>query len=87
MSLRMVALELLAVGAVLSLISIVLFVMFGAAISLLTVVRARHQLRRCAGQLDRLPGLSGSKDLAEIDAALERIMSEERGVLPGRVPG
>ena len=87
MSLLMVALELLAVGAVLSLISIVLFVMFGAVISLLTVARARHQLGRCAGQLDRLPGLSGNKDLAEIDAALERIMSEERGALPGRVPG
>jgi hypothetical protein len=87
MSLRMAALDLLAVGVVLSLISIVLFVMFGAVISLLTVASARRQLRRCAGHLDRLPGLSGSKDLAEIDAALERIMSEEGGALPGRVPG
>jgi hypothetical protein len=87
MSFGMVALDLLAVGAVLSLISIVLFILFGIAISLLTVARARHKFRRCAGHLERLPGLSGSDELAEIDAALERIMSEERGALPSRVPG
>ena len=87
MSLRAVVLDLLAVLVVLSLISIVLFGLFGAVMSLVTVARARRQLRRCAGRLDQLPGFSGSKDLAEFDAALERIMTEECGVLPGRLPG
>jgi hypothetical protein len=87
MSLRMVALDLLAVGVLLSLISIVLFALIGTAIGLLTVARARRQLRRCAGHLGLLPGFSGSEDLAEIDEALERIMSEECRALPGRLSG
>jgi hypothetical protein len=79
MSLRTVALDLMAVGVLLSLLTIVLFVVFGAVISLLTLARARSQHGRHTGQL---PGLFGSEDLAEIDVALERIMSEESGALP-----
>jgi hypothetical protein len=87
MSLRMVAFDLLAVLVLLSLISIVLLVVFGAAIGLLTVARAKRQLRRGAGHLDKLPGFSGSKDLIEIDASLDRIMTEECGALPRCLPG
>lgn len=87
MSLRMVASDLLAVLAVLSLVSIVLFVVFGAAMGLLTVARAKRQLRLDAGRLDKLPGFSGSRDLIEIDASLERVMAEECGALAGRLPG
>ena len=89
MSFRAVALDLLAVGAVMSLVSIVLFLMFGAAISLLTVARARRQLLRSASASARgqLPGFLSSKDIAEIDEALERIMSEECRALPGGTPG
>lgn len=87
MSLRMVASDLLAVLVLLSLISIVLFVVFGAAMGLLTVARAKRQLGRDAGRLDKLPGLSGSRDLIEIDASLERIMAEECGALASRLPG
>lgn len=87
MALRMVVSDLLAVLVVLSLISIVLFVVFGAAMGLLTVARAKRQLRRDTGRLDKLPGFSGSRDLLEIDASLERIMAEERGPLASRLLG
>ncbi len=87
MSLRAVAFDLLAVLVLLSLISIVLFVVFGATIGLLTVARAKREVRRCAGHLDTLPGFPGGKDLIEIDASLERIMADECGALAGRPPG
>jgi hypothetical protein len=82
MALRTIALDLSAVGVLLSLISIILFVAFGVAISLLTVARARRQLRRLTARIGPSPGLFASKDLAEIDEALERIMSEECAALP-----
>jgi hypothetical protein len=87
MALRTIVLDLLAVGVLLSLFSIVLFVMFGVATGLLTVVHARRQRRRLAARIWPLPGLPASKDLAEIDEALERIMSEESAALPGTLPG
>jgi hypothetical protein len=87
MALRTIALDLLAVGVLLSLFSIVLFVMFGVATGLLTVARARRQRRRLAARIGPLPGLPASKDLAEIDEALERIMSEEYAALPRSLPG
>jgi hypothetical protein len=87
MSLRMIVSDLLAVLVVMSLTSIVLFVGFGAAMGLLTVARAKRQLRRDPGRLDELPGFSGSRDLIEIDASLERIMAEECGALASRLPG
>jgi hypothetical protein len=77
MMLRTVALDLWAAGVLLSLASIVLAAVSWAVVCLLTLARARRQLRQRA----RCPGMSG--DLAEIDEALERILSEERGVLPG----
>lgn len=87
MSFRMVASDLLAVLVLLSLISIVLFVVIGAAVGLLTLARAERQLRRRTGHLCKLPGFSGSKDMIEIDASLERIMAEERAAVPGLLPG
>jgi hypothetical protein len=87
MALRTIALDLLAIGVLLSLFSIVLFVMFGVAAALLTVARARRQRRRFAASIGPLPGLPASKDLAVIDEALERIMSEEYAALPGSFPG
>lgn len=86
MPLRMVASDVLAVLVLLSLISIVLFVVAGAAIGLLTVARATRQLRRGTGRLGKLEGFAGNQDLIDIDASLERIMAEERGALAGRLP-
>jgi len=77
MVLRTAALDLWAAAVLLSLASIVLASVSWAAVCLLTVAHARRQLRRRARCPSRLPGLS--KDLAEIDEALERILSEERG--------
>jgi len=74
---RTVALDLWAAGVVLSLASIVLAGASWAAVCLLTVARARRQLRRRARYPGLLPGMS--EGLAEIDEALERILSEERG--------
>jgi hypothetical protein len=74
---RTVAFDLLAAGVALSLASIVLASASWAAVSLLTLARARRQLRMRARYPGPLPGMS--EDLAEIDEALERILSEERG--------
>jgi hypothetical protein len=81
MALRTAALDLWVAGVLLSLASIVLAGVSWAAVCLLTLARARRQLRQQARCLSALPGMSG--DLAEIDEALERILSEERGTLPG----
>jgi hypothetical protein len=80
MALRTVALDLWVAGVLLSLASIVLASVSWAAVCLRTLARARRQLRQQARCLSALPGMSG--DLAEIDEALERILSEERGALP-----
>jgi hypothetical protein len=85
MVLRTVALDLWAAAVLLSLASIVLAGMSWAAVCLLTMTRARRQFRRRARCPSRLPGVS--EDLAEIDEALERILSEERGALPGSLAG
>jgi hypothetical protein len=77
MVLRTVALDLWAAGVVLSLASILLASASWAAVCLLTLARARRQLRMRARYPGPLPGMS--EDLAEIDEALERILSEERG--------
>ena len=79
MVLRTVALDVWAAGVLLSLASIAVFAVSWAAVCLFTLGRARRQLRR-AKSPSLLPGMS--TDLAEIDEALERILSEERGVLP-----
>jgi hypothetical protein len=79
MVLRAVALDLWAAGVLLSLATIAVFGLSWAAVCLVTLARARRQLRR-AKSPSPLPGMS--PDLAEIDEALERILSQERGVLP-----
>jgi hypothetical protein len=87
MSLRTVALDVLAVGVLLSLLSTVLFVLLAGATSMMTVARARRQLRRHTSQIGQIPGLSDSRYFAEIDEALERVMSEESGALAKSLPG
>jgi hypothetical protein len=77
---RTVAADLWAAAVLLSLASIVLAAVSWAAVCLLTVARARRQLRQRARCPSPLPGTSDG--LAEIDEALERILSEEGGVLP-----
>jgi hypothetical protein len=81
MSLRVVALDVLAVSVLLSLLCIVLFILLAAATSLMTLAHARRQLRQHGCQTGRFPGLSDSQDLADINEALERVMNEEGGVL------
>lgn len=83
MVLRAVALDLWAAGVLLSLASIAVFGVSWAAVCLLTLARARRQLR-VAKSSSPLPGMSA--DLAAIDEALERILSEERSVLPSSLP-
>ncbi len=80
---RAVVLDLLAAGVLLSLASIAVFGVSWAAVCLLTLARARRQLRR-AKPRSPLPFMSA--DLAEIDEALERILRQERGVLPSSLP-
>ena len=76
MTLSRVALDLWTASVVLSLAGIVLAAVSWAAVCLYTVARARRQLRQRARRPRPLPGMSG--DLAEIDEALEGILSEER---------
>ena len=78
-----VALDLLMAGVVLSLISIALFFVFGAGVSLLTVAGAGRRARRRACQLDELSHGCPVDELAEIDKALDRVLAEEQGLLPG----
>ncbi len=66
-------------GVVLSLISVGAFVVAGAAAGVLTLLRARSRALRRHRQLSEL-NLTG---IDEIDEALDRILSEERGALPG----
>jgi hypothetical protein len=86
-SLRAVALDALAVGILLSLLSIVLFFLLASVTSLTTVARARRQLRQHARKIGEIPGLSDRADLVGIDEALERVMSEESGALARILPG
>ncbi len=79
MVLRAVVLDLWAAGVLLSLASIAFFSLSWAAVCVLTLARARRQLRRAKSR-GSLPGMS--PDFAEVDEALERILRQERGVLP-----
>ncbi|HUY48692.1 MAG TPA: hypothetical protein VMV92_23740 [Streptosporangiaceae bacterium] len=83
MMLGKVALDLSMAVVVLSLISIALFFVFGAGVSFLTVAGARRRARRRFCQLDQLSHGCPVDELAEIDEALDRVLAEERGVLPG----
>ncbi|HCU94244.1 MAG TPA: hypothetical protein DHU96_16580 [Actinobacteria bacterium] len=83
MTLGKVALDLFMAGVVLSLISITLFFVFGAGVSLLTVAGAGRRARQRSRQLDQLSHGCPVDELAAIDEALDRILAEERRVLPG----
>ncbi len=71
-------------GVVLSLISVGAFVVAGAAAGVLTLLRARSSARRRRSRLSQL-NLEGH--YARIDEALDRILAEERGALPGMRDG
>jgi hypothetical protein len=77
------ALDLWMAAVVLSVISIGLFAVIGAAVSLLTVIRARRRVRRPRdlGPLSRCYQVT---ELAAIDEALAQIMTEEWAVLPSQ---
>jgi hypothetical protein len=65
-------------AVVLSLISVVVFIAGGAAVAVLTLLRARSRARRRNGQLSRLNLGRHGTGIDEIDEALDRILAEER---------
>jgi hypothetical protein len=71
------ALDLVMGAVVLSLLCIAGYVAGGVVVSLLTVVRARSRVRRRQVRLGGLDLRFSSTELAEIDAALDRIMACE----------
>ena len=85
MTLGKVALDLFMAGVVLSLISMppLLWCGSGAGVSLLTVAGAGRRARQRSRQLDQLSHGCPVDELAAIDEALDRILAEERRVLPG----
>lgn len=82
MALGRLALDLWMACVVLSLAGIGLFGVVGAVAALLTVIRAERQARRPRG-LGQLSRWCPVTELAEIDEALDRILAEEHGALPG----
>ncbi len=83
MMLGRVALDLWMADVVLSLISIGAGLVLWAWVSVLTVAGAARRARRRPRQLGALRDRYPPSELAGIDEALERILAEERGVLPG----
>jgi hypothetical protein len=73
-----VVLDLVMGGVVLSLISVGVFIAGGAAVAVLTLLRARSRARRRNGQLSQLNLGCHGTGIDEIDAALDRILAEER---------
>ena len=73
MILGRVALDLVMVGVVLSLVSVGVFIAAGAAVAVLTLLRARSSALRRHRQLSEL-NLTG---MDEIDEALDRILAQE----------
>jgi hypothetical protein len=74
-----VVLDLVMGAVVLSLICVGVFIATGAAVAVLTLLRARACARRRHSRLSRLNlGYDGA-GIDEIDEALERILAEERG--------
>lgn len=82
-----VALDLWMAGVVLSVISVGFFIVLWARVSLLTVAGAKHRVRRQSRHLGQLLRWYRLTELAGIDDALDRILAEEHGALPGRRPG
>jgi hypothetical protein len=73
-----VALDLVMGSVVLSLISVGVFIAGGAAVAVLTLLRARSRARRRHGQLSQLDLGRHGTGIDEIDEALDRILAEER---------
>lgn len=72
-----------ALVVVLSMIGIGFFFVLWAGVSLLTLAGARRGRRQLSDQLLELARGGAADDLAEIDEALERILAEEHGAIPG----
>lgn len=83
MTLGQAALDLWAAGIVVALGCIGMFFVAGAVLSLLTVVRARRRSLRPRRELGQLARCSSVSELADIDDALDRVLSEEHGGMPG----
>jgi hypothetical protein len=77
------AIDLWMAGVVLSLAGIGLFAVLGTVVSLLTAARSRRQARR-PRDLGQLPQWYPEAELAAIDEALDRILTEEHGALPAQ---
>lgn len=61
-----------------SLVSIVLFIVAAAAMSVKTVADARRQARRESAYLGQLSRWCSVSELAEIDQALDQVLAEDR---------
>ena len=61
-----------------SLISIVLFFLVGAGMSVKTVADARRQARRASPYLGQLSRWCSVSELAGIDQALDQVLAEDR---------
>ncbi len=71
-----------AIGVVLSLISVGLFFVAWAGVSVLTVTRGRRRVRRRPHNLGALRHWYPECELAQLDDALERVFAEEHGTPP-----
>lgn len=69
-----------------SLFGIVLFIVIGAVLSVKTVADARRQARRMSPYVGELSRWSSVSELAEIDQALDQVLTEDRAARPG-LPG
>lgn len=89
MTLGRIALDVAMSGVVISLISIVLFFVLGAGMSLLTLMRAGRRARRSSRrvQLEQLSHGCTVAELAEIDQALDQVLAQEYGGLPASPAG
>lgn len=84
-----IVLDLAMAGVVISLVSIVLFFVFGAGASLLTIAAAARRARRSSHRLlcEQLSNGCAVAELAEIDEALDQVLAEEYRGLPASPAG
>ena len=67
------------IAVMLSLLSVGLFVVLWAGVSVLTVVRAARRARQRPRELGALRHWYPESELAQLDEALARILAEEHG--------
>ncbi len=86
MGFEQAAIYLCMVCVAVSLVSIVLFFLIGAGMSVKTVLDARRRSRRTPAYLDQLSHSCSVSELAEIDQALDQVLAGDRAAHLG-VPG